>query len=74
MTKNKTQTTEVLKYLKNHKRGITSLQAIELFGVTRLADIIFRLRKAGYDIITEQITKKNSYGHTTTYACYKLAA
>ena len=74
MTKNKTQISEILKYLQTHKRGITSIQAIELFGATRLSDIIFRLRKAGYDIETEQITKKNRYGHTTTYACYKLAA
>ena len=70
----KTQNERILRYLKTHKRGITSIQAIELFGATRLSDIIFRLRKAGYDIETEQITKKNRYGHTTTYACYKLAA
>ena len=70
----KTQMTEVLKYMEKHKRGITSVQAFELFGVTRLSDIIFRLRKLGWDIITESITVKNRYGNVTTYARYKLAA
>lgn len=69
---NKTQKQEVLNYIMTHKRGITSLQAIQLFGATRLSDIIFRLRGEGYDIRTEQITKKNRYGHSTTFACYKL--
>ena len=69
--KEKTQTTEVLKYMQTHK-GITSIQAIEKFGATRLSDIIFRLRKEGYEIETESITKKNRYGHTTTFARYTL--
>ena len=74
MKKDKSQKSEILRYLQTHKRGITSLQAIELFGATRLSDIIFRLRKEGHDIRKEMITKKNRYGHVTTYACYKLAA
>ena len=74
MKNTKSQKSEILKYLKTHKRGITSLQAIQLFGATRLSDVIFRLRQEGYDIVTEQITKKNRYGHVTTFACYKLAA
>lgn len=69
--KEKTQMTEVLKYMQTHK-GITSTQAIEKFGATRLSDIIFRLRKEGYEIETESITKKNRYGHTTTFARYTL--
>ena len=74
MKKTKTQKSEVLRYLKSHKRGITSLQAIEMFGATRLSDIIFKLRQEGYDIATEQITKKNRYGHAVTFACYRLVA
>ena len=74
MTKKRTQKSEILRYLMTHKRGITSIQAIELFGATRLSDIIFRLRKEGYDIINEPITKKNRYGHVVTFACYKLVA
>lgn len=73
MKKTRSQKSEVLRFLKTHKRGITSLQAIELFGATRLSDIIFRLRQEGYDIITEMVTKKNRYGHTVTFAIYRLA-
>ena len=69
--KEKTQMTEVLKYMQTHK-GITSIQAIEKFGATRLSDIIFRLRTEGYEIETDSITKKNRYGHTTTFARYTL--
>ena len=74
MKKTKTQKSEILRYLMTHKRGITSIQAIELFGATRLSDIIFRLRKEGYDIVTEQVTRKTRYGHVTTFAVYKLVA
>ena len=71
MKNKKSQKSDVLKYMQSHK-GITSIQAIEKFGATRLSDIIFRLRKEGYDIATEQITTKNRYGHSTTYAKYSL--
>ena len=69
----RTQKQEVLNYIMTHKRGITSLIAFERFGITRLADIIFRLRQEGYEIITESITTRNRYGHVTTYASYRLA-
>lgn len=74
MSKVKTQKSEILKYLKTHKRGITSLQAIQLFGATRLSDIIFKLRKEGYEIETEQITSKNRFGHVVNFARYRLVA
>ena len=44
---NKTQA--VLEHLKNHV-GITSMEAIDLYGATRLSAIIFNLRKYGYNI------------------------
>lgn len=71
MKKTKTQKSEVLKYMQTHK-GITSLQAIEKFGATRLPDIIYRLGKDGYKFKKESITKKNRYGHTTTFTRYTL--
>lgn len=64
-----TQKTKVLEHLNKHHH-ITSLQAINLYGATRLSDIIFKLRKEGYDIITEQITTVNRYGNVTNYAKY----
>ena len=71
MKKTKTQKSEVLKYMQTHT-GITSLQAIEKFGATRLPDIIYRLGKDGYKFEKESITKKNRYGHTTTFTRYTL--
>lgn len=71
MKKTKTQRSEVLRFMQTHK-GITSIQAFERFGVTRLADIIFRLRQDGYEIETEQLTTKNRYGHVVNYARYSL--
>lgn len=69
--KQKSQKSEVLKYMQTHK-GITSIQAIEKFGATRLSDIIFRLRKEGYEIKAESVTTRNRYGHVTTYCRYSL--
>lgn len=68
-----TQKQEVLNYMKTHKRGITSFVAFERFGITRLADIIFKLRQEGFEILTEQLTTKNRYGHVVNYARYSLA-
>ena len=69
----KNQTTEILRYLKNHKKkGITSMQAFELYGVTRLSAKIFALRKKGYKIETVIEEGKNRYGDTTKYARYVL--
>ena len=65
------QKSEVLNYLQTH-RCITSNIAIEKFGATRLSDIIFRLRKDGYLIKTTDITTKNRYGNSCTYAEYSL--
>ena len=68
----KTQTSEVLKYLENHKKGITSLDAIRLFGATRLSGIIFILRKRGYNIETTYKQVPNRFGGLSTVAVYTL--
>ena len=61
----------VLKYLQTHKK-ITSLNAIKLFGATRLSAIIFDLRRNGYNIKTHIRTGKNRFGNTVGYAEYEL--
>ena len=53
-------------------RSITSWQAIQEYNVTRLASIIFYLKKEGLLIETKNITEKNSNGETVKYAKYKL--
>lgn len=53
-------------------RPITSMQAFELYGCTRLADKIFRLRKFGMNIVTVEKECVNRYGDTCRYAEYRL--
>ena len=68
----KTQKEQVLKHLKNHKNGITSMTAFERYGITRLSGRIFELRRDGHNIITDSVTEKNRFGHPVTYARYRL--
>ena len=67
----KTQTETLLSWLKDG-HTITSMEAFELFGITRLSARIFELRKAGHNIVCHQRTGKTRYGTTTTFAVYKL--
>lgn len=69
--KNKSQTSEIINLLR--KQGyITSYEAIEKFGATRLSGIIFILRERGFGIETEMVQGKNRYGRITNYAIYRL--
>lgn len=61
----------VVEYMKNNV-GITSMQAFEKYGITRLAAVIFDLRELGYDIDTVMVEGQNRYGETTRYAKYVL--
>lgn len=66
-----TQTSDILKHLKTGE-SITSLEAFNKFGATRLSAIIFRLRKRGYKIKTDYIKEKNRYGSTVLIGKYYL--
>lgn len=69
-----TQTSEIKKYLETHKRGLTSMDAFNLFGATRLSAIVYQLRNVhGMNIITEDKIVKNRYGRPVTVCVYKLA-
>lgn len=48
------------------------MYAFEHWGITRLSDIIFRLRGEGHDITSIQETTKNRYGYVVNYARYVL--
>lgn len=67
-----TQNDMILRHLKTHKRGITQADAVERFGCYRLSARISELREMGYEIKTENETKRNRYGVPVTYARYKL--
>lgn len=66
------QTTLIKEYLLR-KGSITSWEAIKRFGCTRLSAKIYELRKEGYAIKSEPVTKKNRYGYTVTFSKYILA-
>lgn len=66
-----TQEQMVLKHLKDYG-SITSWEAIMEYGITRLSAKIYNLRKDGYKISNETITKKNRYGKFTHFNKYKL--
>lgn len=53
---------------------ITSLQMINLFGITRLATHIHVLRQDGWPIRTEIVKVKNRCGDTCVVASYSLPA
>ena len=60
----------------NHlvKHGdLTSKQAFELYGCTRLAALIHDFRQMGYDIITIDEYGNNRYGENTRYARYIMS-
>lgn len=62
---------EVLNHLQTN-RTITSMEAISLYGATRLSAIIFNLKKKGYNIKTNMRVGKNRYNNSTSYAEYEL--
>ncbi len=68
----KTQTSEILRYLKSHKKGITPKLAEDMFGTMRLGSIIHNLRRQGHEIETIDEYTKTRYGTTTRYARYIL--
>lgn len=61
----------VLDWLKTHA-GITSMEAFENFGATRLSAIIFNLKKSGHNIETVMVDGKDRFGNRTRYARYYL--
>ena len=65
------QTTAVLNHLKTNT-GIAPFEAFNEYGATRLADIVYRLRSQGHDIVTIQREKKDRYGTTVRFAEYRL--
>ena len=71
--KQNSQVNDVLKHLKAYG-SITSIEAFEYYGITRLSGIIYRLRnEQDLEIITENKTKKNRHGNICNYAIYHLA-
>lgn len=72
MSEKKTSKKEkVLEHLKKNG-SITSLEAIDLYGATRLSAIIFNLRKEGYNIDTLDLPFVDRYGTKSHFGKYVL--
>lgn len=67
-----TQRKAVMTHLQE-KGSITSMEAFQLYGVTRLSSIIHTFRKQGILIGTIMIDGKTRYGSSCKYAKYILA-
>lgn len=63
-----TQREMIRQHLINH-HSITPLEALNLYGVYRLSDVIFKLRKEN-DIATYNMEGTDRWGHPTRYAKY----
>lgn len=66
------KTDMVLLHLKT-KGSISSMESFMLYGETRLADVVYRLKRKGYNILTYRETGPDRWGNETTYARYILA-
>lgn len=68
---NQTQTSDVIAHLIKHG-SITSLEAIQKYGCTRLSAVIFNCRKRGYEIETKRVSVKNRHGNHSPIGIYTL--
>lgn len=66
------QEQRVLKYLKEHKTGITQLEAYLHLGIMRLSARIFELKDKGYNIEREMVEVTDRWGEKTRVARYYL--
>lgn len=66
-----TKTSQVKSHLMT-KGSITSWEAIENYGATRLSAIIFKLRDKGMNIVTEDLEAVDRNGNAVKFAKYVL--
>jgi hypothetical protein len=66
-----TQKEMVLRHLKDYG-SITSWEAIQQYGVTRISAVIFNLKEDGCCFEEEWVYTTNRYGNPTAYKKYML--
>lgn len=59
----------ILKHLQEHEK-ITSMEAFQLYGITRLSARIYNLRK-NYNIASIRTESLNRYGRMVNFVTYK---
>ena len=65
--------TAIKNHLKKHKK-ITSMEAFERYGCTRLSAKIFDLRKQGWVIDSIPTEGHTRYGDATIYSTYRFVS
>lgn len=66
-----TQCDRILRHLEDFGK-ITTMEAFEDYGITRLSGRIWDLRKAGHNITSTTTSGVNRYGEITHYTMYRL--
>ena len=66
-----TQSQRILRHLEDYG-SITQMDAMQDYGIMRLASRIDELRKLGYPIKTEMVKGRNRYDEETRYARYRM--
>lgn len=61
----------IYKHLRKHG-PITQNEALSLYSVGRLADVIFKLRGMGFPIVTTTVKGKNKFGRKIKWGSYRL--
>ena len=66
-----TQCDKILTHIKEHG-SITSAEAMQEYGIMRLASRVNDLRRRGVNIVSEVAAGKNRNGETIHFAVYRL--
>jgi hypothetical protein len=66
-----TQPNRVLKHMRLYGK-ISSWDAFQEYGITRLSAIIYKLKKEGFTIESENKVGKTRLGNTCNYSEYKI--
>lgn len=66
-----TQCEQVIRHMEE-SGSITSLEAMQEYGIMRLASRITDLKKAGIPIHRDMVSQKNRYGETVTFARFSI--
>lgn len=67
-----TQCDKILRHMEDFG-SITSLEAMQEYGIMRLASRISDLKQMGVPVRKEMVSGKNRYGEPTAYARYSIA-
>lgn len=66
-----TQCEKILRHMEDYG-SISSLEAVNEYGIMRLASRISDLKRMGVPISKETVNGRNRYGEATSYARYSL--